>query len=208
MEENGNYIANVDGELLSSILIDNILFAWGKNPTNTTNTLAVGDIISNGRISQDAHIYSAIYDGGVITDFGTLENNFTDGSYRDVFYEDYSDIVIELKGSVTEDSDDVYSGGFSVKKGEPNEIITLDFGIAQPSGIGTANVYLDDIDNGVYLNEQNSTLTTTVNLDSNGFFLSLMTIEEQLKVSITITARSSGETEGIGQELIIDTNII
>ena len=63
------------------------VFKWNKKPSNTTNTLVAGEVITNGRISETIHIYSAIYVSGDINDFGTQANNFTDGSYREVQFE-------------------------------------------------------------------------------------------------------------------------
>ncbi|MGJ8760368.1 MAG: hypothetical protein ACSHXA_07460 [Polaribacter sp.] len=207
IEENRAAIVYIAKNTQSTILIDSVLFTWGKNRTNTTNTLAVGDVISNGRISQDAHIYSAIYKGGNINDFGTIENNFTDGSYKDVYFEDNGE-ELAITGQVTEESANVYQGDFLVQKGEPNEVITLQFDVVAPDDSGNTNVYLDSIENGVYLNYDTPFLTTTVNLNSNGYFGSPMTIENHLKLIITIVSRSSEQEEGIGKELIIDTNNI
>lgn len=67
------------------------VFKWNKKPSNTTNTLAVGEVITNGRISETIHIYSAIYTNALadadIDNFGTEANNFTDGNYKQVQFE-------------------------------------------------------------------------------------------------------------------------
>ena len=72
------------------IVIDGVVFNWVKSPENNTNNLVVNEIITNGRISESVHITFAVYDNnkgtGNAADFGTLENNFTDGNYKDVEY--------------------------------------------------------------------------------------------------------------------------
>jgi len=208
IEENNSLIKDIVGKMPLTISIDGVLFLWSKNPTNATDVLQVSDVISNGRISQDVYIYSAIYNGSDETDFGTLQNNFTDGSYKDVIYEDYNDVFIELSGSVVENNTNVYDGSFLIEKGQESEVITLQFDVVAPDDNAVTNVYLDSVDNGVYLSYDTPTLTTTLNLDLNGSSGSPITIENQLKLTVTIVSRSSGKTEGVGTQLIIDTNNI
>ena len=73
------------------IVVAGTVFNWSKKPSNTTNTLAVGEVITNGRISETIHIYSAIYTNALadadIDNFGTEANNFTDGNYIQVQFE-------------------------------------------------------------------------------------------------------------------------
>lgn len=69
--------------------IANAFFTWAKKPSNNTNSIAVNEVITNGRISDTIHIYSAVYVSGDATNFGTLENHFEDGSYKNVSYEKF-----------------------------------------------------------------------------------------------------------------------
>lgn len=64
-----------------SITINGTVFFWAKKPDNNTSTLAIGEVISHGRISNAVHINYAIYNGGDINNFGTVQNDFTDGNY-------------------------------------------------------------------------------------------------------------------------------
>lgn len=72
------------------IVVNGIVFNWAKKPSNNTNTLAANEVISNGRISDNIHIYSAVYKGtGSIDSLGTEAQYFTDGSYKNVNYEKF-----------------------------------------------------------------------------------------------------------------------
>lgn len=71
----------------TSIIASGGIFKWSKKPSNTTDTIVAGEVITNGRISETVHVYSAIYESGDINDFGTEANNFTDGSYTEVQYQ-------------------------------------------------------------------------------------------------------------------------
>ena len=71
------------------VKLDSVFFTWAKKPSNNTNSLAVNEVVSNGRISDTIHIYSAVYTGGSVDNFGTLANGFEDGSYKDVSYEEF-----------------------------------------------------------------------------------------------------------------------
>ena len=68
------------------ITLNGALFSWAKKASNSTTTLAIGEVVSNGRISETIHCSFAEYKGGDINDFGTIGNDFEDGSFKNVEY--------------------------------------------------------------------------------------------------------------------------
>jgi len=67
-----------------------VLFDWAKRPDNNSANLSEKEVVSNGRISNSVHIFSAVYNGtGDVGDFGTEENGFNDGNYTNVVFGKY-----------------------------------------------------------------------------------------------------------------------
>jgi len=75
---------------LPFIIVNNNLFRLIKNPVNNNpvnkKTVELNDFIDNGYYDDSVLIIRAKYNTGDINDFGTLANNFTDGSYTQVKY--------------------------------------------------------------------------------------------------------------------------
>ena len=93
------YVNLIDSKLSAAaikskeIIASTAVFSWHKKPSNLTDTLAVDEIITDGRISDTIHIYSAIYTNALADDdidnFGTLANRFKDGNYKNVKYYEF-----------------------------------------------------------------------------------------------------------------------